>query len=134
MNIQLRKRRGPVPGNATVKCTFMIDPETHEWAINQHGGLSKTLRGLLHNALRAENLSRGDISFSSADLDLTPDAHELIACFNGASVESRQILLNMARTMREVTLLKDNLDELNAELDAKKRQMEMIYQDSQMIE
>ena len=42
--------------------------------------------------------------------------------------------MNMARTMREVTLLKDNLDELNAELDAKKRQMEMIYQDSQMIE
>ena len=41
---ETKGRRGPARGTATVKCTVMLDPDLHEWGIEQVGGLSETVR------------------------------------------------------------------------------------------
>ena len=55
---ETKRRRGPIPGTATVKCTVMLEPDLHEWGIEQTGGLSETVR----RALREWRM-KGDAKF-----------------------------------------------------------------------
>lgn len=50
MNESTKRRPGPVAGVTTTRTSVLLEPDLLEWGKNQTGGLSETVRRLMHEA------------------------------------------------------------------------------------